>query len=162
MGKDDLIKIKYEVYEPGESNPIDDLNIYYDSVKGVYKHNFVCECGENIGCFCFDSIENAIDSVETRMMCSDCYNQEMIEEYVLEYPDNAKMIDDLMGTKMHKNMLHNGGLDVCMDDGKKYDEVIKYIRTTISNFTSPELGKIVHHIGIECDCGDFSGYSCEV
>ena len=162
MGKDDLIKIKYEVYEPGESNPIDDLDIYYDSSKGVYKHKFVCECGEDIGCFCFDSIESAIDDVETNMMCSSCYSREMLEEWILEYNDNAKIVDDLMGTKIHTNMEHCGGLEVCMDDGEKYDSVVLFIRTTIKEFSKDDLIKVVNKIGIEDDGGDFSGYGCEV
>ena len=79
MGKDDLIKIQYEVCGQGESNPIGDLDIYYDSDKGVYKHKFVCGCGEDVGCFCFESIETAINDVETGIVCSDCYNRECLK-----------------------------------------------------------------------------------
>ena len=163
MGKDDLIKIKQEIYEQGVApNPIDDLDIYYDSDKGVYKHKFVCDCGEDVGCFCFELIETAINDVETGMVCSDCYNREMLEEYILEYPDNAKLVDEIAGTKIHTNMIHKGGLEVCMDDGKKYDEIILFIKTTIEKLTTPELNKIVVEIGISGDGGDFSGHGCEI
>ena len=86
----------------------------------------------------------------------------MLEEYILEYPDNAKLVDEIAGTKIHTNMIHKGGLEVCMDDGKKYDEIMLFIKTTIGNLNPRELNKIVNEIGIDGDGGDFSGYGCEV
>ena len=161
MRKDDLIKIKYEIYEQGGCpNPIDELDIYYDSSKGVYKHKFVCDCGENLGCFCFDSIESAIEDVGTRMMCSDCYNREMIEESILEDSDVAKKIDDLKRTNMHKNMICDGVS--WRDTAEKYDEVMACVKKTIEGFSKEDCNQIADEIGIECECDDFSGYGCGV
>ena len=76
-----LIHIKTDRETPGLSFDIEEFKIYYDSVEGNFRRKLQCECGADLGCFCFGSLTGAIESVDcTLVICDRCYLKEIDEE----------------------------------------------------------------------------------
>ena len=73
-----LIHIKTEIVEPGLTFDITEHKIYYDSVEGNFRRKLQCECGADLACFCFGSLEGALRSVDCDLViCDRCYLKEM-------------------------------------------------------------------------------------
>ncbi len=99
-----LIHIKKEIYEPGYVLDIKNYNIYYNSVDGTYRRQLSCECGKNLGCFCFDNLEQALDSVRNCVVCNRCYVNE-----------NVDLVADIMADKfpgIYVTALRDSQIDV--------------------------------------------------
>lgn len=69
-----LIHIKTEIVEPDLAFDIAKHKIYYDSVEGNFRRKLQCECGADLGCFCFGSLEGALESIDCDLViCDRCY-----------------------------------------------------------------------------------------
>lgn len=73
-----LIHVKFDRETHGFVHDISEHKIYYDSAEGNYRRKLQCECGADLGCFCFGSLEGAIESVDcTLVICDRCYLKEI-------------------------------------------------------------------------------------
>lgn len=73
-----LIHIKTDRGTSGLTFDIEEYGIYYDSTEGNYRRKLQCECGADLGCFCFWSLAGAIESVDcTLVICDRCYLKEI-------------------------------------------------------------------------------------
>ncbi len=73
-----LIHIKTEIVEPELTFDITEHKIYYDSVEGNFRRKLQCGCGADLACFCFGSLEGALESVDCDLViCDRCYLKEM-------------------------------------------------------------------------------------
>ena len=94
-----LIHIKTEIVEPGLTFDITEHKIYYDSVEGNFRRKLQCECGTDLGCFCFGSLEGALESVDGDVaICPRCWLKDpesgAVEDIMAElYPD--KTVDQM-------------------------------------------------------------------
>ena len=106
--KDGLIHIKYDRETPGFVFDISEHKIHYDSIEGNYRRRLKCECGKMVECFCFGSLDAAMETTHTtHAICNRCYLKENIEEF-----------DEIMGHDRKP-------LSQMTDD--EIDEVIKII-----------------------------------
>ena len=94
-----LIHIKTEIIEPGLTFDITEHKIYYDSVEGNFRRKLQCECGAPLACFCFRSLEGALESVDGNVaICPRCWLKDpesgAVEDIMAElYPD--KTVDQM-------------------------------------------------------------------
>jgi hypothetical protein len=59
--------------EDGEERDISEMKIYFDRDRGVFRHVFKCvQCGKDLGCICFDDLDDAIIQIFEGMICDDC------------------------------------------------------------------------------------------
>jgi hypothetical protein len=73
-----LVHIKTDRETPGFTHDIEEFKIYYDSSEGDYRRKLQCECGADLGCFCFGNLSGAIESVDcTLVICDRCYLKEI-------------------------------------------------------------------------------------
>ena len=68
-----LKKLEYYYNEDGEKIDITDEKIYWDTLKNQFRHKFKCgDCGKDLGCRCYDTLESALKGVEEDLVCEEC------------------------------------------------------------------------------------------
>jgi len=162
------IKKQYDILEK-EYLDISDEKIYYDSISGQYKHKFVCGCGKEIGCFCFDSIDDAVSGTDIGMTCEDCSISDFLGECLFEDEHLQKLIDTCENTRLY--MIHQ--LKDAIEDGYIYQKATdEFIDTRlekldnevdqIKNSLSEETKKKIISYMIDCDWFDceWGGTAC--
>lgn len=161
-----LIKIKQYIDEDKEYLNIENYKIYYDSISGEYKCNFKCPtCNKSLGCFCFESIENAIYSIDEG--CSFYCNRHWLElEFEDSFPEMCGMVDELTGINTTKlGDIFNGYMynEICPSADLRYkaermDEIIKSAMELIKSLTDDQVSAVTDKM--ECGFDDFSGSVC--
>jgi len=177
MAKKGLVKMKYYYNKAGNYyTEIEDMNIYYDSIEGQFKHKFICKCDKEIGCFCFDTMEDAVDGVLIGLGCNTCVAQDFISDCLYEDETLQELIDVHEGTNIRilmklRNEADNGGLFHTASDefrlnvvGAAEDELDHLIfggkLATLSDRTTKMI--VQHAVDVDYfDCG-FGGSSCNV
>lgn len=67
-----LKKIEF-YWREGEQIDISDEKIYWDTLKNQFRHKFKCaDCGEDLGCRCYDTLESALQGVDDGLVCEKC------------------------------------------------------------------------------------------
>lgn len=83
-----LKKLDYYYDEYHDKIYISNDKIYWDTVKNQFRHKFECgDCGEPLGCYCFDELAVAIYQVGEGITCENC---------CISYIVDVMSIDELM------------------------------------------------------------------
>ena len=135
--KKGLVHIKKQ-YDDGDYIDIADEKIYYDSISGQYKHKFKCSCGMEMGCFCFDSVSDAKEGIDTGVICDECAIDDFLHEWLREDDMLQEMIDDKFSTKLVPlNMIIR-----CIESGKLLSEADDDLIYRVLGFLENDLDKM--------------------
>lgn len=154
---DNLIKIKNF-----QDESIEEYSIYLNLDKGRYVHKFKCDsCGKNVGCFCYDELEDAIkDILDLTMNCDDCFISSYINENYIEDDTIFEIVDKNEGTDF-KNLIKLIGTiedgDFESGIGDLFWKEMEHITCNMSEKTKKEL---MHHAIENCDFDGMNGSSC--
>ena len=117
--KDGLIHIKCDRETPDIIFDISEHKIYYDSTEGNYRRKLKCDCGEVVGCFCFGSLDAAMETTHTtHAICNRCYLEENVEELNEVMGDNHKPLSQMTDAEVDgliKTMFEDVYFDSDMD-----------------------------------------------
>ena len=170
MSMKGLVKMRYFLNPLDEEyENIEDLSIYYDSISGQFKHKYKCECGETIGCYCYDSLSDAWSDVVEGMQCAGCSVYDFVIEMVYEDENLRELIDN----SEHSNLQIL--FKIKMDDtifshisDEEYEHIVDatdyevgQTLESLKEMSASTVSKIIDYM-IEVDyfdCG-FSGYAC--
>lgn len=135
--KEGLVHIKKQ-YDDGDYIDIADEKIYYDSTSGQYKHKFKCSCGKDMGCFCFDSVSDAREGIDTGVICDECAIGDFLGESLREDDTLQEMIDKRFITKLAPlNMIIR-----CIESGTLLSEADDELRNNVLGFLEDDLEKM--------------------
>ena len=129
---------------------ISDLKIYRDDDVGQFKVRHYCEkCNRDLGCYCYDKIEDAMYGCGEIMWS--CFKH-TLEEVWIDY-ELAEEIDEVCGTNMTREVL----VSVAERDDYSSDA----IKAIIESITEKQAEQILmkSDIGDEMD-GDYNGEIC--
>lgn len=153
---DNLVKIKNF-----RDELIEEQGIYLNIDKGQYVHRFKCDsCGKDVGCYCYDELEDAItDVLDLTMNCDECF----ISSYIYENCQEDmvfEIIDRSEGTDF-KGLLKLVGIiedwDFESGIGDIFFKEIEHVTCSMSEKTKKEL----MHFAIEnSDLDGMNGSLC--
>lgn len=127
---------------------VDDLKIYYDSDIKQYRVLRICEvCGRKLGCYCYNSVDDAIStSEEVTWMCE----KHILREIWFDY-DMAGEIDAVCGTNLSK-----------MTEENHYEDRSTEINTILDSVTEEQAESIIAAFNVDDNCCEWAGDKCNV
>lgn len=158
---DTLVRIKHMQIDHYDE-PIEDLKIYLNLDKAQYVHRFECDhCGKDIGCYCYDELEAAVNDVNNvSMACDRCFISEQIGENYRDDDELIRIIDENEGTNFKSLMK----LVVKIEDGE-FDSGIgdifwKEMDHIINNMKKETNAELYSHFCENYDFDSMYGSSC--
>ena len=91
-----LKRIEFYYNEDHGKVNIEDDKIYWDTHKNQFRHLFkCCDCGKELQCMCYDSLESALRGVDDGLTCEECgivyiLNDTSIEDLLYDLDDVRK------------------------------------------------------------------------
>jgi hypothetical protein len=173
MSKEGLVHIKTHSID-GEELDISDSKIYLDTPSGQYKHRFVCSCGKKLGCYCFESVDAALEGIEIGIACEECSIAGFLSDTIGDDENLQKMIDESQHTILQPlrevmNAIENGIVfsDADNDFRDKIlsgleEEIDKMEQEVIGSLFSDNTKKKLMSYMMDCDYfdGGWPGSSC--
>lgn len=151
---------------------LEHLKIYYDFHMRQYRHRHTCSCGKELGCFCYDSIWDAIEAAENGLQCSECCTIDFIHDTIFEDDQLLTLIEGHEGNDELECLLTaywsvDDG-ELVITDALITKNLLTAIRRRIVNVVNelkPETVHAAYEYAVS-EVGyfdfDFTGHACEV
>ncbi|MDK2939647.1 MAG: hypothetical protein PWQ51_1812 [Methanolobus sp.] len=140
--KEGLVHIKKQ-YDDGDYIDIADEKIYYDSTSGQYKHKFKCSCGTDMGCFCFDSVSDVREGIDTGLTCDECC---AISEFLGESLHDDLLLQMLIDERMFTNFVPVNTIMDCIECRTLLSDADDDFRYKVIDFLLDDLEKMITEV----------------